>query len=431
MGVIIDSVGRNGKNQPQDVLSVKALLNAYSPRPTTLPHPKLALLPSCDQQTLVAIDQFQKEILGFPKPDGLIEPTRPTIQRLVLGATLGGKVTHPLKGSKQDTMVVQALLNRFLPPTQRVQVDGLFGSKSLSALQSIQQSQMNMSAPLQSVEPGSVTLRYLTEGPYYSPGTGDPITRSKAWDLVTDFAKKTQGGVFKGIPRQSVAKSLYERVESPSKLHQGSSSLCGPMTLLYHVARSNPETYVKYVIGLYETGTGTIKDLYVKAGADLKNTTAPGNVDLADWIAAASLRDSENLFFDYDMPSKEAAGITLPSSIENWLKRVGATNIHDGTNLVFKNSWENLFQAGVASSKPKTWVFLLIDSGVLYKPLRETSRKSYHWVGLLSANIQKTVVRLEVFTWGTKQTIPVTSAGFMKTGEFLDYYYGHIRCTAP
>jgi hypothetical protein len=433
MGVILSAVGKAATNNPQDVISVKALLNAYEPRPPGLS--VLKLHGDCDRHTVNAITQFQKEVLGERSPDGLVEPVRPTIQRLVQQATLKGTVSYPFQGSNQDAMVVQALINRFQPPDERIKVDGMFGKDSLAALQRAQ-SKLKITVPSKSVEPGSEILGLLKEG-LDDPSTAKPVAKSKAWDMVSAFAARTTSGAFTQLSRQDVAKSLYARIESPSKLNQGASSLCGAMTLLYFVAKTDPEAYVAYVIDLYEKGEGKIRKLSVKAGAKLRKSKPQGKafVDPADWVAAASLRDSENLILGYDDPRKQVAGITLPYKVASWLGSVGAQQIVDDSfpnRRLPDNVLMNLYTAGVASAKPGNWVFLLLNDAVLYDP-KEQPLISYptHWVGLLSATINKSVVRLEVFTWGSKSTVPSTQGATMKTSDFLAYYFGHIRCKAP
>ena len=427
MGIIQQSVGESGQNNPQDVLSVQALLNANLGI-------HLTLNMFCGPKTKEAIKQFQQDVLGIAHPDGVIQPIGPTIERLALGANITKPVGYKV-GGLQDVMVVQALLNRFQSDAQRIKIDGIFHDLSRAALQAVSQNHRQLlgtSTKTDIVVPKGPVLNLLCAGPS-TPGKASAGARQRAWDKVVAFEKRTGDGAFNGITRVILAKSLYARIMSPWILDQGESSLCGPMIVLYSVLRSDPEAYVQYVIDLYEKGKGQICELKIKPGSDLKKAPAPGGVNHADWVAAASLRDSENLLFDYEKPSNETAGITSGGTICYWLKKIGATNVTDTTALL---RWsgdggiQDLFQAGVVCSKPGSWVFLMIDSGVLYQDRPEPKWNAYHWVGLLSAIVNKAHVKLEVFSWGERRMVPKNGT-FMKTDEFLNYYHGHISCKEP
>jgi peptidoglycan hydrolase-like protein with peptidoglycan-binding domain len=68
------SVGRGGKNQPQDVQAVQAALNSRAKA-------GLVVDGKCGSKTIAAIMEFQGK-LGHFKPDGLIEPGRGTARAL-------------------------------------------------------------------------------------------------------------------------------------------------------------------------------------------------------------------------------------------------------------------------------------------------------------------------------------------------------------
>ena len=72
---ISDSVGEKGKNNPQDVLLVKTLLNKFGAGLD----PAIA---NCGPKTIEAIKKFQKEKAGLSNPDGLISPNGTTWKAL-------------------------------------------------------------------------------------------------------------------------------------------------------------------------------------------------------------------------------------------------------------------------------------------------------------------------------------------------------------
>lgn len=73
-----DSVGRRGKNLPDDVKLIQQLLNFNLP----VPPKALDENGSMDADTISAIEEFQRRMVGLGTPDGLIEPNGPTFKLL-------------------------------------------------------------------------------------------------------------------------------------------------------------------------------------------------------------------------------------------------------------------------------------------------------------------------------------------------------------
>jgi peptidoglycan hydrolase-like protein with peptidoglycan-binding domain len=73
------TVGRGGKNKPDDVTAVQAALNKAA-------NAGLDENGNCDAKTIAAIIAFQKS-LGQPKPDGLVEPGKGTAKALARAAS--------------------------------------------------------------------------------------------------------------------------------------------------------------------------------------------------------------------------------------------------------------------------------------------------------------------------------------------------------
>jgi hypothetical protein len=67
-----------------------------------------------------------------------------------------------------------------------------------------------------------------------------------------------------------------------------------------------------------------------------------------DWVALASLRDSTNLFSDYQSHTNAAAGITLPGTLAGWFSASGFSQVENRTNLVFDSD----LRLGSFSSRP-------------------------------------------------------------------------------
>lgn len=269
------------------------------------------------------------------------------------------------------------------------------------------------------------------------PGEGDAVPatpQQRAEEIVRRFAARPGGGVFTSISRRRVADGLRVRIYAPSAIDQGTSSLCGPASLLFDVATRDPETYVQYVISLYESGVARIGQIEVRPGTDLKAFDPGRNVEASDWIALASLRDSENWFFDYQEDSDALAGITLPGELERWFERAGYTEVvNDARAIVDKD--EDCLRRADEHYRRGFRVCLFIHSNMLSPSTQGSgSATADHWVvqtsrvlfgaTALEGEMKKTV-SLHVFTWGEGRR-PVPQAGVLPLDDFLDNFYGFV-----
>jgi hypothetical protein len=86
MPTITASVGRSGVNHPADVTVVQELLNHHIA--TLVPLMPVTISGTCDPQTMLMIEEFQRRVLRLPTPDGRVDPGGRTIR--ALGASAAG-----------------------------------------------------------------------------------------------------------------------------------------------------------------------------------------------------------------------------------------------------------------------------------------------------------------------------------------------------
>ncbi|MCA9133726.1 MAG: M15 family metallopeptidase [Planctomycetales bacterium] len=86
MTTISGSVGRNGQNQDADVRIVQELLNRHVPRLGVQP---LVVDGDVGPLTLAAITAFQRQVVGFARPDGRVDPNGRTWRALTQAGTPG------------------------------------------------------------------------------------------------------------------------------------------------------------------------------------------------------------------------------------------------------------------------------------------------------------------------------------------------------
>ena len=253
--------------------------------------------------------------------------------------------------------------------------------------------------------------------------------KQTAEKMVLRFMSGSGGGTFAHLKRNDIGRDLLTRIQTPGLINQGSSSLCGPASLLFAYATHRPKDYVRFITSLYESGTATLGKLKVKPGSDLRNYALPRGESPADWIGLASIRDSENWFFDYQATSDTAAGITMPSKLESWFKRAGYKTVKNETNVFFTKDKACAEQANKLLADQYN-VAMFVNANML--SAREQDNKSTfpdHWVVLTSKiMLSEKSVTFTVFTWGNPAyRVPVGKKDLSQK-DFLNNFYGYVAC---
>jgi hypothetical protein len=248
---------------------------------------------------------------------------------------------------------------------------------------------------------------------------GNPI------GLVDAFAARTGDGVFPNISRQEVVDGLRARVNNPVTQNQNQSSLCGSAVLLFALLNDAPEVYVQYVIDLWTNGVGALGSVIVKPSKGCRNYKPPADkIAPVDWIALASLRDSENTAWDYSSADDEASGITRPSVLTSWFTALNFRNLRNETNL-FLTKGESDIDAANKLYSEGNWVCLLINANMLESPnTKSASLFPNHWVVLRSKIRFGEGTPTRVYSWGKLMTIP--DVGTMTASDFCKNFYGYV-----
>jgi hypothetical protein len=243
-------------------------------------------------------------------------------------------------------------------------------------------------------------------------------------DWVKSLSKGTKQA-FQNIKRNDVVSGLKDRLAAPKRIAQANTSLCGPACFMYCVASLKSDSYAGYVTTLYEVGAGSIGKLLVQPGDDCKEyapSTSSG-IHPVDWVALASLRDSENDAFDYDAPSDEAGGITMPEDLLDWFIQAGFCRGANITNLVFTKSQKEIEDASTRFYQYQS-VCLFINANMLQNPSSQSWTPD-HWVVLTSPiTIKKDNINFEVYSWGSIQKVDTTVNNFCKN------FYGYISSSS-
>lgn len=226
------------------------------------------------------------------------------------------------------------------------------------------------------------------------------------------------------------AASLQRLLGHAEKLRQGSHNLCGPAAFLHGVLDRAPDVLAKFAIDLFETQSACMGSLSVDPDSDLVNTAfnpswGIGIGAVSDWLMMSSLRDSANLFLDYEgRESEDVSGITLPGDIETWMKKCGLySDVQNDTNLVAHKDLNHAKKSIPAVDSDKYDVSLLVDARFIGGNVLEwTPNHPNHWICLKKIHDQPgDKVEFKYFTWNSIHTRIVDKA------EFENHYYGFVR----
>jgi hypothetical protein len=243
-------------------------------------------------------------------------------------------------------------------------------------------------------------------------------------------------------------KLMYDRLKSliddPNLVKQDGLGLCGPAAFLTLWLKRDPLAVAEFAVELYETGKSSINEYLVEPDKDslisedynaLKNT----NVDFtpeADWMIMGSLRDTENLWLDYNGKPDNVdslAGITLPSALANWLE---ATNIYSVTrDETIRNETNVFLTKGIDHAmslkySPKRDIILLINASMIgaasSSPRFLFDRVPNHYIILTSDIIRETdgSITFRYWSWG-KEFTKYEECNF-KEAVFESNYYGAV-----
>lgn len=200
--------------------------------------------------------------------------------------------------------------------------------------------------------------------------------------------------------------------------NQQNASLCGPAVFFYALLMDRPDLYTKAIIELWETGETAIGQLHIKPSYDCRNpknfsnTIGGDRITAIDWISLASLRDSENAFLDYDSPSDQIPGITLPGKVESWFIKAGATVVFDNIQFRGHISLKQLLEL-LSYQSPQYHVTslvcaMMVDGGV--------GLGKNHWIAWEGAPETQTGTISQITDLGAK----ITNSRFFSWG-----YVGH------
>jgi hypothetical protein len=247
-----------------------------------------------------------------------------------------------------------------------------------------------------------------------------------AADIIFDFMKRMGSPYFPKLDRDKVGIDLLLRVSNPNILNQRSAGICGPVAFLYAIAFDSPTAYARYAIDLYEKGKAKFGDLDITPSSDCRQYDPPDPMSPADWLTAASLRDSENFWFNFSSMDDGDSSTSL-GEMSKWFERAGYSDIHSENNLFYSLKQSDIdavnryYAAGYR-------IVLRIHSKMLDAATQyDKSSKGNHVVVLRTPiTVTGNSISLKVYTWGNiLRPIPASNTQ-MTPSAFLENWYGYI-----
>ncbi|MFO0592886.1 MAG: hypothetical protein U0441_35410 [Polyangiaceae bacterium] len=159
---------------------------------------------------------------------------------------------------------------------------------------------------------------------------------SEAGQSLRKLASGTTS-VWPHIDRATLVAQLRDRLRDPGVIVQNPTGLCGPIAILFELARRRPAEYVRAATELFETGQLTVGDVIIRAEEELRNEPMPAApIVEADWLFAATMRDDANLVDDVDGTANGFETITLWIAMARWTRSL----------LGLRSHWEKCFEGG-------------------------------------------------------------------------------------
>lgn len=280
---------------------------------------------------------------------------------------------------------------------------------------------------------------YFKDSAKLKKGTQEPGNLTDdVLDTLNVFENRRAQGFWPHISRAKLAEGLRGRLYDPDVVNQKYTGLCGFVAMVRVWARDIPDTYLAFAIDLYEKGVGTMRGKNthsvrtIRPSVELRNHNPPPEIDPADWLVSASIRESLNLVLDYS-PGEgvfQIEALTWPWDPEKQFRALGYTKIRGGCTVHQSQGYEslktasNLYEAG--------WrVIMLVNSWLLERGSLPAVKFPNHYVALNSPIVKcltpgpPLLNEFSLWSWGATHKIP-KNGRYIPLQTVVDNYYGYV-----
>jgi hypothetical protein len=249
--------------------------------------------------------------------------------------------------------------------------------------------------------------------------------------LLDDFAERGGDGAFPGLTRAAVAQGLRQRLADPVSLDQGAATFSGPAAFLFCLLRDAPELYARYVTDLFEHGRADLGGLAVEPGAGCREGAPEARqIAAVDWVALASLRDTEMAVAGYDAANDTGQAATSPTVLARWFAAAGYRHVRNDADAFFPKGRRELTQLrALFLQRRRVCLFISADMLISFGQEVRILRPN-QWVVLTEPVTQVGEgVALTVYQWGTTRRVPPT--GGLALDRFCRNFYGCVAAMPP
>jgi hypothetical protein len=235
------------------------------------------------------------------------------------------------------------------------------------------------------------------------------------------FERSAADGLWRAIDKSSLVANVRRRRQKAAEIDQVRSNFCGPTSVAYELARTQPRRYVELCRQLYETGGFWSRSKRVEADERLRAGAVGQGMDPADWMLIATMRDSENALFKVESDAtgimSGLQGMTFPWEIKGWAREILLKDEVDVDMCAFFGELDAIERAQEVHDRGGS-TFILLNMAVLKKGDRSIPPFPDHWVvfrGNLDTSDAGNRIAFDVYTWGRIMSLDLPRKRFERS----------------
>lgn len=229
---------------------------------------------------------------------------------------------------------------------------------------------------------------------------------------VDQFEASTAPSLWPALDKAEIIRDLRERRWNPISINQVNSNFCGPTSIVFELARTQPRRYADLCRQLFETGGFWSRTHRVDAPDGLRASQSGQNMRPADWMLIATMRNDENALFSVSARSvgitSQLEGMTTPWEMEGWTSELLLKdNVANSTTFVWGEfdaiRYAHQVWAGGGSA------FIMIHSDMFAAPNGTVPPWPDHWV-VYAGGLDESGgrIRFQVYSWGRIYPLDLT-----------------------
>lgn len=246
-----------------------------------------------------------------------------------------------------------------------------------------------------------------------------PDLLKQADTAIAAFETSVMPGAWTLLDKSIVAQEMRDRVRNPYLICQGGQPFCGPVSVLFELARKQPLRYVEICSYLYLLGGFHGLSHYIPSSDKLRRATG-GNLRMGqtDWMVLSTFRDMENILFPVEPNApdliRNLAGMTKSWEMGGWIKEILGYKRVECTYAFLANDIHALKKAETVIQQGGVAFALITAEGMLSdKP--PMLPLPTHWIGFVgNIVIQPNIVGFDVYTWSKKMRLQMDHGSFKK-----------------